>query len=172
MRKTAFLRILPEVYESQADSEAASGERIRHCMTHSSTLSRKNVSFVIHLGARYTEMGKFLSSRLMAIKTKYTVKISAFWRNCSWTTRHYITMWTHSCSMSCASLMTVAAMWLDTSRKSLISAHSDILIRPMVQEKKSQDDYNLACILTLPPYQRKGYGKLMIAFCMFVSILV
>mmetsp|Transcript_24174 Transcript_24174/g.41304 ORF Transcript_24174/g.41304 Transcript_24174/m.41304 type:complete len:425 (+) Transcript_24174:27-1301(+) len=32
------------------------------------------------------------------------------------------------------------------------------------KEKDSPDDYNLACILTLPPYQRKGYGKLLIAF--------
>jgi len=32
------------------------------------------------------------------------------------------------------------------------------------KEKKSQDDYNLACILTLPQHQRKGYGKMMIAF--------
>jgi len=33
------------------------------------------------------------------------------------------------------------------------------------KEKDSPDDYNLACILTLPPYQRKGYGKLLISFC-------
>jgi len=32
------------------------------------------------------------------------------------------------------------------------------------KEKDSPDDYNLACILTLPPYQRKGYGKLLISF--------
>jgi histone acetyltransferase MYST1 len=32
------------------------------------------------------------------------------------------------------------------------------------KEKNSPDDYNLACILTLPPYQRKGYGKFLIAF--------
>lgn len=32
------------------------------------------------------------------------------------------------------------------------------------KEKHSQEDYNLACILTLPPYQRKGYGKLLISF--------
>jgi len=32
------------------------------------------------------------------------------------------------------------------------------------KEKNSPDDYNLACILTLPPFQRKGYGKLLIAF--------
>lgn len=32
------------------------------------------------------------------------------------------------------------------------------------KEKSSQEDYNLACILTLPPFQRKGYGKLLISF--------
>jgi len=32
------------------------------------------------------------------------------------------------------------------------------------KEKESPDDYNVACILTLPPYQRKGYGRLLIAF--------
>ena len=32
------------------------------------------------------------------------------------------------------------------------------------KEKYTQEDYNLACILTLPPYQRKGYGKFLIAF--------
>ena len=33
------------------------------------------------------------------------------------------------------------------------------------KEKSSPDDYNLACILTFPPYQRKGYGKFLISFC-------
>ncbi|KAF9648528.1 acyl-CoA N-acyltransferase [Thelephora ganbajun] len=32
------------------------------------------------------------------------------------------------------------------------------------KEKISYDDYNLACIVVLPPYQRKGYGMLMIEF--------
>ncbi|KAG4968740.1 hypothetical protein JHK87_034391 [Glycine soja] len=31
-------------------------------------------------------------------------------------------------------------------------------------EKHSKESYNLACILTLPPYQRKGYGKFLFAF--------
>lgn len=35
------------------------------------------------------------------------------------------------------------------------------------QEKLSYDDYNLACIMTLPQYQRKGYGMLLIEFSMF-----
>lgn len=41
-----------------------------------------------------------------------------------------------------------------------------------VQEKHSEESYNLACILTLPPYQRKGYGKFLIAFCKFTWIEV
>lgn len=35
---------------------------------------------------------------------------------------------------------------------------------PLFQEKESTEDYNVACILTLPPYQRRGYGKLLIEF--------
>ncbi|GJN33168.1 hypothetical protein PR202_gb21735 [Eleusine coracana subsp. coracana] len=34
----------------------------------------------------------------------------------------------------------------------------------LLHEKHSEESYNLACILTLPPYQRKGYGKFLIAF--------
>jgi len=37
------------------------------------------------------------------------------------------------------------------------------------KEKNSPDDYNLACILTLPPFQRKGYGKLLISFAYELS---
>ena len=31
------------------------------------------------------------------------------------------------------------------------------------KEKCSEEGYNLACILTLPSYQRKGYGKFLIS---------
>ena len=31
------------------------------------------------------------------------------------------------------------------------------------KEKQSRENYNLACILTFPPYQRKGYGKMLIS---------
>ena len=37
------------------------------------------------------------------------------------------------------------------------------------KEKESLDDYNVACILTLPPYQRKGFGKLLIEFSYVLS---
>lgn len=30
------------------------------------------------------------------------------------------------------------------------------------KEKESADDYNLACIMILPPYQRRGFGKFLI----------
>jgi len=39
------------------------------------------------------------------------------------------------------------------------------------KEKESPDGNNVACILTLPPYQRKGYGKLLIAFSYELSKL-
>lgn len=39
------------------------------------------------------------------------------------------------------------------------------------QEKNSDDGYNLACILTFPPYQRKGYGKFLIQFSYELSKL-
>lgn len=35
------------------------------------------------------------------------------------------------------------------------------------KEKESTEDYNVACILTMPPYQRMGYGKLLIEFSKF-----
>lgn len=46
-----------------------------------------------------------------------------------------------------------------------------IIFLPFVQEKESTEDYNVACILTLPPYQRRGYGKLLIEFskCRIIS---
>lgn len=39
------------------------------------------------------------------------------------------------------------------------------------KEKQSAEDYNVACILTLPQYQRKGYGKLLIAFSYQLSLI-
>lgn len=36
------------------------------------------------------------------------------------------------------------------------------------KEKESTEDYNVACILTMPPYQRKGYGKLLIEFSEYI----
>ena len=32
------------------------------------------------------------------------------------------------------------------------------------KEKESAEDYNVACILTLPSYQRRGFGRLLIEF--------
>lgn len=34
----------------------------------------------------------------------------------------------------------------------------------LFQEKNSFLNYNVSCILTLPPYQRQGYGRLLIDF--------
>ncbi|CAK9437791.1 uncharacterized protein LODBEIA_P21690 [Lodderomyces beijingensis] len=37
------------------------------------------------------------------------------------------------------------------------------------KEKESQDNYNVACILTLPPYQKRGLGKILIQFSYMLS---
>jgi histone acetyltransferase HTATIP len=39
------------------------------------------------------------------------------------------------------------------------------------KEKESADNYNVACILTLPNHQRKGYGRLLIQFSYELSKL-
>ncbi|KAF9466956.1 acyl-CoA N-acyltransferase [Collybia nuda] len=41
---------------------------------------------------------------------------------------------------------------------------SDHIIGYFSKEKLSYDDYNLACIMTLPPYQKQGFGMLLIEF--------
>ncbi|KAI1790468.1 acyl-CoA N-acyltransferase [Ganoderma leucocontextum] len=52
---------------------------------------------------------------------------------------------------------------IDTAAVLPSSAADDpLLLCP--QEKVSYDDYNLACIVVLPPYQKKGYGMLLIEF--------
>ncbi|KAH8050156.1 histone acetyltransferase [Aureococcus anophagefferens] len=38
------------------------------------------------------------------------------------------------------------------------------------KEKYSEVGYNLACILAFPPYQRKGYGRFLIAFSYALSV--
>jgi len=43
------------------------------------------------------------------------------------------------------------------------TGHSEI-VGFFSKEKHSWDNYNLACILVFPPFQRRGLGKLLIAF--------
>ena len=55
-----------------------------------------------------------------------------------------------------------------------LSCHLPLFSHPtpsIIQEKESPDNNNLACILTLPPYQRNGYGKFLIAFSYELSKL-
>lgn len=45
-----------------------------------------------------------------------------------------------------------------------VDKHGAHLVGYFSKEKESPDGNNVACILTLPPYQRKGLGKFLIAF--------
>ncbi len=44
-----------------------------------------------------------------------------------------------------------------------VDEHGCHLVGYFSKEKSSPEEYNLACILTLPPFQRKGYGKFLIS---------
>lgn len=44
-----------------------------------------------------------------------------------------------------------------------VDANGSHIVGYFSKEKHSQENYNLACILTFPPYQRKGYGKFLIS---------
>jgi histone acetyltransferase HTATIP len=43
-------------------------------------------------------------------------------------------------------------------------SHGCHLIGYFSKEKESAENYNVACILTLPQHQRHGYGRLLIQF--------
>uniref|UniRef100_UPI00398F3732 histone acetyltransferase KAT8 n=1 Tax=Pristiophorus japonicus TaxID=55135 RepID=UPI00398F3732 len=45
-----------------------------------------------------------------------------------------------------------------------VDRHGAHIVGYFSKEKESPDGNNVACILTLPPYQRRGYGKFLIAF--------
>jgi histone acetyltransferase MYST1 len=78
----------------------------------------------------------------------------------------------------CQSLCLLAKLFLDhktlyydvdpflfyvlTERDDAAGCHR--LVGYFSKEKASSEEFNLACILTLPPYQRKGYGRFLIAF--------
>lgn len=49
------------------------------------------------------------------------------------------------------------------------SAEGHHVVGYFSKEKESADGYNVACILTLPCYQKKGYGKLLIQFSYMLS---
>ncbi|CAO1632179.1 unnamed protein product [Parajaminaea phylloscopi] len=49
------------------------------------------------------------------------------------------------------------------------SANFDYVLGFFSKEKVSYDDYNLAVIITFPPFQRKGFGTLMIEFSYLLS---
>ncbi|KAI9031215.1 histone acetyltransferase ESA1 [Hyaloraphidium curvatum] len=61
----------------------------------------------------------------------------------------------------------VDCFWFYAMTKPTPQGH--ILLGYFSKEKVSQMNYNLACILTLPQHQRKGYGKLLIGFSYLLS---
>lgn len=89
----------------------------------------------------------------------------------------------HKQRMYCRNLCLLSKLFLD--HKTLYYDANPFLFYVMTQndelgchivgyfskEKESAEGYNVACILTLPNHQRKGYGRLLIAFSYELSKL-
>ena len=87
------------------------------------------------------------------------------------------------CKLYCQNLCLLAKLFLD--HKTLyfdvepfvfyilceVDKYGAHIVGYFSKEKESPDGNNVACILTLPPYQRKGYGKLLISFSYELSKL-
>ncbi len=76
-----------------------------------------------------------------------------------------------SLTCHCAGIRLMVSM---SSLPACVRLHVCLCVSPsqvgyFSKEKNCMEEYNLACILTLPPYQRKGYGKLLIAFAYELS---
>ena len=54
-------------------------------------------------------------------------------------------------------------------RQTQRDSHGAHLVGYFSKEKESAENYNVACILTLPQHQRSGYGKLLIEFSYLLS---
>lgn len=125
--------------------------------------------------------------RLMARRTRCTVRAYAYSASFSLITRRCTMMWTLSCSMYCVNGTARGELqqfaWHSCLRSCLCQSLMTRLqgtpypkascctlpcryhvVGYFSKEKHSVEGYNLACILTLPPYQRKGYGRFLISF--------
>ena len=58
------------------------------------------------------------------------------------------------------------------SFSSWFQKHYVINLIMVSKEKHSILNYNVSCILTLPQYMRKGYGKLLIDFSKFLQHII
>ncbi|KRX91975.1 Histone acetyltransferase KAT5, partial [Trichinella pseudospiralis] len=91
--------------------------------------------------------------RLILFNFRRMQRICACWPSCSWITKHFIMTQNHSC-------FTYSLKWIN------LAVTSWVIFQ---REKISTEHFNLACILVLPPFQRKGYGSLMIEFSYALS---
>jgi GNAT superfamily N-acetyltransferase len=89
----------------------------------------------------------------MAGRSLYTVKTYVIWQSYSSTIRHYNGMSSRFSSIYYVSMIFTVIILSAIFRK----------------EKESSQWYNVACILTMPFHQRKGYGKFLIDFSYLLS---
>lgn len=71
----------------------------------------------------------------------------------------------HVQPLTATHLSEAARQWLQTDE----NGHGAHVVGYFSKEKESTEGNNLACILTLPQYQRKGFGRFLIEFSYLLS---
>jgi hypothetical protein len=136
---------------------------------------RSNVKCDIHQGRRYTGMDQFPSGRLMGERTRYVIEHSESTQGGKHIT-HVCFFFLSFFQIYCQNLCLLSKMFLD--HKSLLYDVEPFLFYVMTEadddgahfigyyskEKRSPNNYNVSCIMTLPVRQRRGWGNLLIDF--------
>ena len=102
--------------------------------------------------ATFTARGPSASTRWMEQTTRSTAKICVFWPSCSWTTKHFILMWSHSCSTSCVRWTSRELIWWAASPRLVLHAewwvsHQQICINTLWPDLPLFSEMGFCCVV-------------------------
>lgn len=123
-----------------------------------------------YMGGRWREgegmIGCDCISLLDSAVSSYTARTYHFLGSCSSTSRRSSSTATTVCRIHLRDMRRLTRPTFSVLFYILTDADStrDHVLGFFSKEKVSYDEYNLACIVVLPPYQRMGYGMLLIEF--------
>ncbi|KDQ30085.1 hypothetical protein PLEOSDRAFT_1037788, partial [Pleurotus ostreatus PC15] len=142
------------------------------------TMSPSTSASKIHGIARTSARSHGRTSDLLAgglQRSHMSSEKAILWRTCDW--RHppgrkvyqkgAHTIWEVDGAkdkLFCQNLSLFGKLFIDVKTLFFDCDNCESTIVSSIDEKLSYDDYNLACIITFPPYQRRGYGMLLIEF--------
>jgi hypothetical protein len=138
--------------------------------------NRNDVAIVTHQDTKSIVMVVYQYLKWMVINIKYIVNVCVYYPSYSLIIKHCIMVYTlHPSSPLCCWFVLLNLLhchMISTDVEPflfyiLCECDKDgfHVVGYFSKEKNSAEGYNVACILTFPQYQRKGYGKFLIALC-------